>query len=92
MRLLTLKKKVIDFTNYNHTLVQLVCSVVDEFSIDERSFNLLKLELKHIKHYDFIGVDEFLSIFLGNTVNIIYGKINGKTLLILSRRILLNKN
>ena len=33
------KQKVIDFTNYNHSLVQLVCSV-DEFSIDERSFNL----------------------------------------------------
>ena len=28
------KKKVIDFTNYNHRLVQSVCSVVDEFSID----------------------------------------------------------
>ena len=49
---------------------QLVCSVVDGFSIDERSFNLLKLELEHIKHYDFIGVDELLSNFFGNTVNI----------------------
>ena len=29
------KQKVIDFTDYNHGLVQLVCSVVDKFSIDE---------------------------------------------------------
>ena len=63
------KQKVIDFTDYNHTLVQLVCSVVDGFSIEERSFNLLKLELEHIKHYDFIGVDELLSNFFDNTVN-----------------------
>ena len=47
------RQKVIDFTNYNHRLVQSVCSVVDEFSIDEQSFNLLKLELEHIRHYDF---------------------------------------
>ena len=39
------KQKVIDFTDYNHRLVQSVCSVVDKFSIDEQSFNLLKLEL-----------------------------------------------
>ena len=58
------KQKVIDFIDYNHTLVQLASLVVDEFSIDEQSFNLLKLELEHIKHYDFIGVDELLSIFL----------------------------
>ena len=64
------KQKVIDFTNYNHRLVQSVCSVVDKFSIDEQSFNLLKLELVHIRHYDFIGVDELLSIFFNNTINI----------------------
>ena len=64
------KQKVIDFTDYNHRLVQPVCSVVDKFSIDEQSFNLLKLELEHIRHYDFIGVDELLSNFFGNTVNI----------------------
>ena len=58
------KQKVIDFTDYNHWLVQSVCSVVDKFSIDEQSFNLLKLELEHIKHYDFIGVDDFSQIFL----------------------------
>ena len=29
------KQKVIDFTDYNHRLVQSVCSVVDKFSIDE---------------------------------------------------------
>ena len=64
------KQKVIDFTVYNHRLVQSVCSVVDKFSIDEQSFNLLKLELEHIRHYDFIGVDELLSNFFGNIVNI----------------------
>ena len=42
-------------------MVQLVCSTVGEFSIDEQSFNLLKFELEHIKHYDFIGVDELLN-------------------------------
>ena len=51
-------------------MVQSICSVVDKFSIDEQSFNLLKLELKHIRHYDSIGVDELLSNFFGNTVNI----------------------
>ena len=51
-------------------MVQSICSVVDKFSIDEQSFNLLKLELVHIRHYDFIGVDELLSIFFGNIVNI----------------------
>ena len=55
------KQKVIDFTNYNHRLVQSVYLVVDEFSIDEQSSNLLKLELEHIRHYDFIGVYELLS-------------------------------
>ena len=64
------KQKVIDFTNYNHRLVQSVCSVVDQFSIDKQSSNLLKLELEHIRHYDFIRVDELLSNFFGNTVNI----------------------
>ena len=64
------KQKVIDFTNYNHRLVQSVGSVVDEFSIDEQSSNLLKLELEHIRHYDFIGVDELFSNFFVNTVNI----------------------
>ena len=64
------KQKVINFTDYNHRLVQLIYSIVDEFSIDKQSFNLLKLELEHIRHYDFIGVDEFLSNFFGNTVNI----------------------
>ena len=64
------KQKVIDFTDYNYRLVQSVCSVVDKFSIDEQSFNLLKLELEHIRHYDFIGVDELLSNFFGNIVNI----------------------
>ena len=29
------KQKVIDFTDYNHRLVQSVCLVVDKFSIDE---------------------------------------------------------
>ena len=53
-------QEVIDFFYYNHKSIQLVCSSIDEFSIDEWSFNLLKLELKHIKHYDFIGVDELL--------------------------------
>ena len=47
------RQKVIDFTDYNHRLVQSVCLVVDKFSIDEQSFNLLKLELEHIRHYDF---------------------------------------
>ena len=51
-------------------MVQLICSIVDEFSIDEQSFNLLKLELEHIRHYDFFGVDELLSNFFGNTVHI----------------------
>ena len=52
-------------------MVQLVCSTVDEFSIDERSFNLLKFELDHIKHYDFIGVDELLNkIFPDSIFNI----------------------
>ena len=51
-------------------MVQSVCLVVDQFSIDEQSSNLLKLELEHIRHYDFIGVDELLSKFFGNTVNI----------------------
>ena len=64
------KQKAIDFTNYNHRLVQLVCLVVDQFSIDEQSSNPLKLELEHIRHYDFIGVNELLSNFCGNTVNI----------------------
>ena len=48
----------------------MVCLEVDEFWIDEPSFNLLKLELEHIKQYDFIGVDELLSIFFDNTINI----------------------
>ena len=64
------KQKVIDFINYNHRLVQSVCSIVDRFSIDEQSSNLLKFELEHIRHYDFIGVDELLSNFFGDTVNI----------------------
>ena len=51
-------------------LLQLVCSVVDLFSIDEWSFNLLKLELQHIKHYDIIGVDELLSNYFDNTIKI----------------------
>ena len=34
---------------------------IDEFFIDKQSFNLLKFELEHIKHYDFIGVDELLN-------------------------------
>ena len=29
------KQKVIDFIDYNHTWVQLVCLIVNEFSIDE---------------------------------------------------------
>ena len=65
-----IKQKVIDFTYYNHRLVQSICSVVDKFSIDEQSFSLLKFELEHIRHYDFIGVDELLSNFFDNTVNI----------------------
>ena len=85
------RQKVIDFTDYNHSLVQSVCLVVDEFSIDEQSFNLLKLELEHIRHYDFIGVDELLSNFFGNTVNINLERLV-ETLLIHSGRILLNKN
>jgi len=55
----------------------LVCSIVDEFSIDEKSFNLLKLELEHIQHYDFIGVDELLSNFPGSTVNINLERLMG---------------
>ena len=51
-------------------MVESVCLVVDKFSIDEQSFNLLKLELEHIRRYDFIGVDELFSNFFGNTVNI----------------------
>ena len=64
------KQKVIDFTYYNHMLVQLVGSVVAGFSIDERSFNLLKLELEHIKQYDFIGWMSFFQIFFDNIVKI----------------------
>ena len=64
------KHEVIDFIDYNHTLVQLVCSTIDEVSIDERSFDRLKLELEHIKHYNFIGVDELLKNFLDSIVNI----------------------
>ena len=64
-------QEVIDFFYYNHMLVQLVCSSIDEFSIDERIFNLLKFELKHIKHYDFIEVDELLNKkFLDSVFNI----------------------
>ena len=64
------KQKVIDFTDNNHRMVQSVCSVVEKFLIDEQSFNLLKLELEHIRHCDFIGVDKLLSNFFGNTVNL----------------------
>ena len=46
------KQKVIDFTDYNHRLVQSGCSVVDKFSIDEQSFNLLKFEIEHYNHQD----------------------------------------
>ena len=48
----------------------MVCLVVDEPSIDEWSFNLIKLELEHIKQFDFIGVDELLSNFPSNSVSI----------------------
>ena len=85
------EKEVIDFIDYNHTSVHLVCLVVDEFSIDEQSFNLIKLELEHIKHFDFIGVDELLSNFPSNTVSINLERL-WKTLLIPFGRILLNKN
>ena len=51
-------------------MVESVCSVVNKFSIDEQSFNILKLELEHIRHYDFIGIDELLSKIFGNRVNI----------------------
>ena len=62
---------VIDFFYFNHMLVQLVCSSIDEFSIDERIFNLLKFELEYIKHYDFIEVDELLNKnFLDSIFNI----------------------
>ena len=69
----------------------MVCLVVDEFSIDEQSFNLIKLELEHIRHFDFIGVDELLSNFPSNTVSINLERL-WKTLLIPFGRILLNKN
>ena len=58
------RQKIIDFTDYNYRLVQSVCSVVDKFSIDEQSSNLLKLELEHIRHYDFIGLMSFSENFL----------------------------
>ena len=48
---------------------QLVCSRVKGFSIDKQSLNLPNLKLKHIQHYDFIGVNRFLSNFVGDKVN-----------------------
>ena len=74
------KHEVIDFIDYNHTLVQLVCSTVDEFSIDEGSFDLLKLELEHIKHYNFIGDDELLENFLDSIVNINLERLKEKVI------------
>ena len=85
------EKEVIDFIDYNHTSIQLVCLAVDEFSIDEQSFNLIKLEIEHIKHFDFIGVDELLSNFPSNTISINLERL-WKMLLIHFGRILLNKN
>ena len=40
-------------------MVQLVCSAVDEFSIDERSFNLLKLELETLNTMILLGLMSF---------------------------------
>ena len=48
---------------------QLICSRVKGFSIDKQSLNLPNLKLKHIQHYDFIGVNRFLSNFVGDKVN-----------------------
>ena len=62
MRLSTLKNKRLLIL-----LITIICwynwfvQRIDEFFIDKRSFNLLKFELEHIKHYDFIGVDELLN-------------------------------
>ena len=58
----------------------MVCSTVDEFSIDEGSFDLLKLELEHIKHYNFIGVDELLENFLDSIVNINLERLKEKVI------------
>ena len=46
------KQEVIDFIDYNHKLVPLVCSTIDEFSINKQSFNLLKFEIEHYNHQD----------------------------------------
>ena len=51
-------------------LVQLVCSVVDGFSIDERSFNLLKLELNTLNNMISLGWMSFSQIFFDNIVKI----------------------
>ena len=51
-----------NFIVYNHTLVLLVCSAVDEFSIDERSFNLLKLELETLNTMILLGLMSFSQI------------------------------
>ncbi|KAK9988326.1 hypothetical protein SO802_028565 [Lithocarpus litseifolius] len=64
-------QEVIDFFYFNHMSVQLVCSSIDEFSIDERIFNLLKFELEHIKHYDFIEVDELLNKNFPDKANVV---------------------
>jgi len=48
---------------------QLICSGVKGLSIDKQSLNLPKIKLKHIQHYDFIGVNRFLSNFVGDKVN-----------------------
>lgn len=45
---------------------QLICSGVKEFSIDKQSLNLPN---KHIQHYDFTGVNRFLSNFVGDKVS-----------------------
>ena len=55
-------QEVTDFIDYNHTLVQLVCSAVDEFSIDEPSFNLLKLELETLNTMISLGLMSFSQI------------------------------
>lgn len=48
---------------------QLICYGVKGFSIFKQSLNLPKLKLKHIQHYDFIGVNRFLSNFVGDKVS-----------------------
>ena len=69
MRLSTLKNKWLLIL-----LITIICwydwfvQQIDEFFIDKRSFNILKFELEHIKHYDFIGVDELLNKYFPDSI------------------------